>query len=165
MGIFQINRFTEKYSRDKVSVADVIPYEIATGFSRAEDLIYWSLFCEMQKQGYTRPITCLGDVEISHLYAIKKNCIQLAPKVSLDITNHLFSSPLYPMEIDQYYEFMYLPVYRENAPAYLSPAFSRCQKPHRICQKPSDRHSRPDPPDTNPGDCRQGIGQRYPGSQ
>lgn len=146
LGIFQINRFTEKYTRakienkhfacwdllkshlvvgvsqnhplygrDKVSVADLIPYEIVTGFARAEDLIYWSLFCEMQKQGYTRPITCLGDVGISRLYAIKRNCIQLVPKVSLDITNHLFSSPLYPIEIDQYYELMYLLVYRENA--------------------------------------------------
>lgn len=146
MGVFQINKFTEKYvrakienkhlacwdilkshlvvgvdqnhplyGRDKVAVEELMPYEIATGFARAEELIYWPLFCEMQKRGYTQPITCLGDVGVSRKYAIKRNCIQLVPKVSLDITNHLFSTPLYPIEIDQYYELNYLLVYREEA--------------------------------------------------
>ncbi len=110
-----VSRSHPLYGRDKVTVEDLIPYEIVTGFARAEDLIYWSLFCEMQKRGYTRPITCLGDVGVSRLYAIKRNCIQLVPKVSLDMTNHLFSTPLYPIEIDQYYELNYLLVHREEA--------------------------------------------------
>ena len=71
-----------------------MPYEIATGFVRAEDLVYWSLFCEMRKRGYTKSITCLGDVGVSRLYTIKRNCIQLVPRVSLDMTNPLFSTCL-----------------------------------------------------------------------
>lgn len=103
------------YGRDQVSLEDMMPYEIATGFVRAEDLVYWSLFCEMRKRGYTKSITCLGDVGVSRLYTIKRNCIQLVPRVSLDMTNPLFSTPLYPIEMDQRYDLKYLLVYREES--------------------------------------------------
>lgn len=75
------------YGRTEVTLEDMMPYEIATGFVRAEDLVYWSLFCEMRKKGYTKSITCLGDVGVSRLYTIKRNCIQLVPRVSLEMTN------------------------------------------------------------------------------
>lgn len=102
------------YGRDKVKLEDLMPYEMVTGFVRAKDLVYWSLFCEMRKLGYTKSITCLGTVGVSRLYTIKRNCIQLVPRVSLDMTNHLFSTPLFPIEIDQSYELKYLLVYREE---------------------------------------------------
>lgn len=111
------------YGREKVTLEDMMPYEIATGFVRAEDLVYWSLFGEMRKRGYAQSITCLGDVGVSRLYTIKRNCIQLVPLVSLDMTNHLFSTPLYPIEIDQRYELKYLFAYREEAFGQLQELF------------------------------------------
>lgn len=111
------------YGRDHVTLKDLMPYEMATGFVRAEDLVYWSLFCEMQKLGYTKSITCLGTVGVSRLYTIKRNCIQLVPRVSLDMTNHLFSSPLYPIEMDRNYELKYLLVYREESFGQLQELF------------------------------------------
>lgn len=103
------------YGRTEVTLEDMMPYEIATGFVRAEDLVYWSLFCEMRKKGYTKSITCLGDVGVSRLYTIKRNCIQLVPRVSLEMTNPLFDTPLYPIEMNQRYELKYLLVYREES--------------------------------------------------
>ena len=92
-----------------------MPYEIATGFVRAEDLVYGSLFCEMRKRGYTKSITCLGGVGVSRLYTIKRNCIQMVPRVYLDMTNPLFINPLYPNDMDQRYDLKYLLVYREES--------------------------------------------------
>lgn len=109
-----VSRQHPLYGREKVTLDELMPYEMATGFVRAEDLVYWSLLCEMRKRGYTRSIACLGTASVSRLYTINRNCIQLVPRVALDITNHLFSSPLYPIEIDQCYELTYLFVYREE---------------------------------------------------
>lgn len=103
------------YGREQVTLEDLMPYEITTGFARAEDLIYWSLFCEMRRRGYTKPITCLGDVAVSRFYAVQRNCIQLMPRVALDMTNPVFAVPLYPVEIDQRYELKYLMVFREDS--------------------------------------------------
>ena len=112
--VVAVSRHHSLYGREKVTLEDLMPYEMVTGFVRAEDLVYWSLFCEMKKRGYTKSITCLGTVGVSRMYTIKRNCIQLVPRVALDMTNHLFSTPLYPIEIDQRYELKYLLVYREE---------------------------------------------------
>ncbi len=102
------------YGRKEVTLEDLMPYEISTGFVRAENLVYWSLFNKMKELGYSQTITCLGDMLVSRLYAIKRNCIQLVPLISLELTNWLFSIPLHPIEIDQRYDLKFLLVYREE---------------------------------------------------
>lgn len=99
------------YDRKKVATEELLPYEIVTGMTRAEELVSYALFCELQKLGYDKPITCLGDFGVSRRYALRNNCIQLVPLISLEVTNYLYSTHLYPIELESRYDLKYLVVY------------------------------------------------------
>lgn len=102
------------FKKGKVSLEDLLPYEIVTGMTKVEELVSYVLICELQKLGYNKPITCLGDFGVSRRYALKRNCIQLVPLIALEMTNHLYSTHLYSVELEERYDLKYLVVYKKQ---------------------------------------------------
>ena len=87
------------YGREEISLRDLLDYEIVTGFVRAENLVYWDLFQQMERLGYKKSIVCLGDVMVARFYALRRKAVLLMPEFAMALTNDLYSIPISPITI------------------------------------------------------------------
>ena len=112
------------YGREEVALKDLMDYEIVTGFIRAENLVYWDLFQQMERQGYKKSIVCLGDVMAARFYALMRNGVLIMPEFAMALTNDLYSISIYPIKIkDETYDIKYLMVTKDQEPERVDALF------------------------------------------
>lgn len=114
------------FGKTEITLRELLDYEIVTGFVRAENLVYWDLFRQLERLGYKKSITCLGDVMVARFYALMRDGVLLLPEFAMSLTNDLYSIPVFPIRIREGdYAISYLMVTKDQEPERVNVLFQK----------------------------------------